>query len=341
MLNLAYVLTSNGCDKFADMALVSMLSVRISNPGCRIVLLCDAKSARGINSAKHRVLDVCDEMISVDTPAGNPTFRNRWIKTQLSDFISGPCLYIDADTLVRGSLEPLTRLQSDFAAVANHNGKNLAEQIWDEDRAVLVKMGWPTEFNFYANGGVFFFNGKKASQELFATWHRLWKESYLATGRFRDQPSLNTALTQAPMKVECLPNSWNGQVISSPVCAFDASIWHFYSSMNVSDVSLFSEALISAQALSSSDLRISIKKVLRKRVPWTKKSSGNHVENTIWGAYRQGARLRWSEIRLLLIRRANWKNVLLTIFNAFGLPYTIFFKSLGVPSRFKKLIKIK
>ena len=228
MLNLDYVLTSDVYDRFADMALVSILSVRISNPSACISLLCDAESAGSIKSAKHRVLDVCDEMISIDTPNGEPTFRNRWIKTQLPKFIPGPCIYIDADTLVRGSLEPLSRLQSDFAAVANHNGNTLAEQIWDGDRAVLTKMGWPVEFNVYANGGVFFFNGGTAARAFFASWHRLWKESLQATGRFRDQPSLNTALLQSGLQVQVLPDEYNWQVMFRPIDAPEARILHFY-----------------------------------------------------------------------------------------------------------------
>jgi len=99
----AYVITSAGRDVFADMALVSILSMRISNPGLGIFVLCDEKSALTLSANKHRRLDVCDEFIAVPTPDGEPAFRHRWIKTQLCRYVDGNVLYIDAGTLVRGS----------------------------------------------------------------------------------------------------------------------------------------------------------------------------------------------------------------------------------------------
>ena len=92
-----YVVTSDGHDGFADMALVSMLSVQISNPGLRILAICDEKSALILRAERHRVLDVCDEFITVPTPGGEPIFRNRWIKTRLCRYVEGNVLYIDTD----------------------------------------------------------------------------------------------------------------------------------------------------------------------------------------------------------------------------------------------------
>jgi len=53
------------------------------------------------------MLDVCDQFITVPTPDGHPTFEIGWIKTQLCRYVEGNILYIDADTLVRGSLAKL------------------------------------------------------------------------------------------------------------------------------------------------------------------------------------------------------------------------------------------
>ena len=136
--SVVYVISSDGADAFADMALVSMLSVRISNPGLGILAVCDEKSAITLRANKHRMLDVCDQFITVPTPDGEPTFRSRWIKTQLCRYVEGNILNIDADTLVRGSLADLQHLVSDFGAVANHNGATLSEQIWSEDHRANV-----------------------------------------------------------------------------------------------------------------------------------------------------------------------------------------------------------
>jgi hypothetical protein len=44
------------------MALVSMLSVRISNPALEILAVCDEESALALSANKHRLLEVCDEL---------------------------------------------------------------------------------------------------------------------------------------------------------------------------------------------------------------------------------------------------------------------------------------
>src|SRR6516164_5006902 len=88
-LRIVYVISSDGCDAYADMALVSILSVQISNPGFKILAVCDEKSAHALSANRHRLLEVCNEFISVPTPDGERSFRSRWIKTQLCRYVQG------------------------------------------------------------------------------------------------------------------------------------------------------------------------------------------------------------------------------------------------------------
>src|SRR5947207_6262342 len=180
--SVVYVISSDGADAFADMALVSMLSVQVSNPGLGIRAVCDEKSAITLSAKMHRMLDVCDQFITVPTPDGEPNFRHRWIKTQLGRYVEGNILYIDADTLVRGSLADLLHLVSELGAVANHNGATLSEQIWIEDRQVFEGMSWPSNFRTYVNCGFFFFKPCPRVRQLFATWHKLWLDGVPAEG---------------------------------------------------------------------------------------------------------------------------------------------------------------
>jgi len=223
-----YVVTSDGTDAFADMSLVSVLSVRITNPESKIVALCDEPSANALRKSGHALIKQCDELISVATPAGKPTFRNRWIKTQLPKYLTGPCLYLDADTLVRGSLGKLATQVDFFGGVANHNGSGLAEQIWDEDLRELKVMGWPIDFLVYVNGGVFFWQDRPETRNFFEEWHRLWLESVEENGRLRDQPALNTAISRSAMRMTELPCEYNWQVAFERVQTSHALIMHFY-----------------------------------------------------------------------------------------------------------------
>lgn len=227
-ITVVYILTTDGRDQFADMALVSMFSVRISNPGCRIVLLCDAESALAIKNTKHRVLDICDEMVSVDTPAGNPTFRNRWIKTQLCNFISGSTLYLDVDTLVREDVSEISDLVTNIGFIPNHNGKTIDEQLWDDDRRCLEMHAWNPQLAFYPNGGVFFYYQTPRTKLFFEHWHRLWLEDFEKTTRGRDQPALFEALGRSGIQYDEMPIRYNFQFCFQDYPVEKSTILHFY-----------------------------------------------------------------------------------------------------------------
>jgi hypothetical protein len=227
---IAYVVTSNGRDAHADMALVSMLSVQATNPGLRIVMLCDAISAQETRDAKHRILDVCDEMIAVDTPDGSPSLRNRWVKTTLPRHIGGRFLYIDNDTLVRGSLGELSLVQADFAAVANHSGTGSPSEMPATERTVFETLAWEHPLNVYVNGGVLFCAGTEPGKLLFERWHTLWQASMAATGKHFDQAALNYAVATTKLEFAWLPAKFNAQIHARPCVAKDAVIWHIYSS---------------------------------------------------------------------------------------------------------------
>lgn len=269
-ITIAYVLTSDGRDQFADMALVSMLSVRISNPGCRIVLLCDSESALAIKNSKHRVLDVCDEMVSIDTPTGNPTFRNRWIKTQLCLFCPYDAIYLDADTLVRDHIGEIPQLARDFAAVPNHNQSRLDHQIEDVENEYIRAMSWSRSFENFYNGGVWFYRHGKSAIHFFQLWHTLWCEGQKRTLQFRDQPSLNVAISESGIHTSCLPNEYNCQMFKD-WSGFGARIWHFYSSASL-EGSIFSDLLSAVDKSNSLQKnQLHVRRSLESKHAWKNK----------------------------------------------------------------------
>jgi hypothetical protein len=230
--SIAYVLTTRGQDLYAEMAFTSALSVRLSNSTARVLLLCDERSAKNLHARKHPLLEQVDDCIPVETPQGDPTFQNRWIKTQAYSHVKTPCLLLDADTLVRGSLSELPKLVRELGVVANHNRRDVREQIYPEDAGELQKLGWPRpqQFCLYANGGFLFFQRVSAVKQWFEDWHKLWLEGWTKTGRQRDQPALNTSLQRSRVRVTELPDRYNFQINMAEGGAGDALIWHFYSS---------------------------------------------------------------------------------------------------------------
>jgi hypothetical protein len=311
-----YVITSDGKDSFADMALVSMLSVRISNPGLRIVALCDADSAAALRKAKHRLLEVCGEMISIETPEGEPTFRNRWIKTQLPKFQPGPCLYLDADTLVRSSLNDLAAVSADFSAVANHNGATANEQIWQADADVLIQMHWPVVYDVYLNGGVFFYRATEACRQIFELWHALWLEGLRATARLRDQPSLNTGLSRSHRVIAQLPAEYNFQLNMHDGDASNAVVWHFYKGTHTKPT-IFEELVHLASRESLAVFRMRIRRIMDMPFPWpntdfvarklARRISGKRLPTTaefLWltGSRRAASRTALSDLKARVVK---------------------------------------
>src|SRR5262245_43005906 len=94
-----YHLTTDGNDVMADMTLMSVWSLKQSNPDVFVILLCDRESAEALRCTRHPLRTAVDDVLAIEAPAGSPNFRNRFVKTSMRKHISGPFLNLDADTL--------------------------------------------------------------------------------------------------------------------------------------------------------------------------------------------------------------------------------------------------
>ena len=152
-----------------------------------------------------------------------------------------PSLFLDSDTVVRKPLTPLLNLQADIAAAPNHSADTLAEQIWSEDQANLDTMGWQVR-EPYVNGGVIWYADTPGARRFAEAWHRNWLANVERTGRYRDQPALNQALSANP-EIQChtLPHCWNAQIGMRTDLAEEAFIWHIYSSTGLDPQDRFSD----------------------------------------------------------------------------------------------------
>lgn len=269
----AYVITSDGRDTHADMALISMLSVRITNPDLRIVAVCDHLTAAAFKTNRPEFLNVCDEVIEVQTPDVDAGFRNRWIKTQLPRFVPGPCLFLDADTLVRSSLSALPHLVNEFGAVANHSAEGIKDQIGEGDAKLLQAIGWTHDSDFYANGGVWFYKPCLAVETLFELWHNQWIKNVEAGHGFRDQTAFNRAIHHSEVSLTRLTSEFNFQgailkIWDSTECN-KAVIWHFYACCAMGDT-VFDRILKLAGKVSVKNLRRKISQAIRRKSPQTR-----------------------------------------------------------------------
>jgi hypothetical protein len=52
-INVGYVLTSNGKNIYADMNLISLRTLRYTNPNAKIFLVCDSETFQALENCNH------------------------------------------------------------------------------------------------------------------------------------------------------------------------------------------------------------------------------------------------------------------------------------------------
>ena len=135
----------------------------------------------------------------------------RWAKVNLNNL--SPylyTLYIDADTLVRGSLSAGFEILFDGwdAAIvpSNQQGSELLWHVTEEERqATLCELELEP---LQLQGGLFFFQRNEAVDRFFSVWRSEWL-------RFKgqDQGALLRALMQCPLRLWLLGYPWNGGTV--------------------------------------------------------------------------------------------------------------------------------
>ena len=225
-LHVVYCLTSSGGDLYEAMTRVSLATLRLTNPSARVTIACDQQTHQALQASGSQLFHEADAVRGFPTPDGPPTYRNRYVKTQLGRLIDGPFLFLDSDTVVRKPLTPLLDLHCDIAAAPNHSRDTLAEQIWSEDKAHLQLMNWPIG-EPYMNGGVIWYQGSQHSGEIADSWHSNWHVSVTKTGRMRDQTAFNfTIHNHRCLVLAILPHAMNAQYHCNPSVSNGARIWH-------------------------------------------------------------------------------------------------------------------
>lgn len=271
MPHVVYCLTSSGCDIYEAITRISLNTVRLSNPHCKITVAADQTTYNSLHECKSNILHEADSIVNVPSPDGEPVFRNRFVKTQLGEIIQGPFLYLDSDTVVRKSLNPLLKIDTDIAAATNHSRDGMNEQIWISDLGNLSSMGW--KFNHpYFNGGVIWYGGTDNSRLFARTWHNYWLLNVKKRNWLRDQTAFNTAIHKARIKLVILQHCWNAQIDVSPKETSSAVVWHLYLTKGHDQMYQLTRDAHKLMHKSHKDPLYSAQKLTTSTHPWTNRS---------------------------------------------------------------------
>lgn len=262
-----YAVTSESQDFYSVLTRVSAAALRMSNPDVKIVVASDPQTYHALQSGSDPLLKEIDELIRIETPPGESSFRNRWVKTKLRSAIEGKFLFLDSDTLVKADISEIFAIGADIAGAANHSARLYEEQIWVEDRKAFEAMGWDVHPEIYINGGVIFYNDTDKACAFGEEWHKLWRSSFEKLNRYRDQPALNASLRSAQPELFILDNSYNAQFKVYPSAAKNAKILHYYSANNDETHTAF-EAIVKDVLHGGRLTEAAISKLLKSEHPW-------------------------------------------------------------------------
>ena len=224
----AFCLTSNGVDQYARMQRLACDSLRFSDPDCSISLVLDHESLEAIRKSSPELLYQFDRLWPTKTPAGSPSWVNRWLKTGLRNIVEGDVLYLDADLVVRGALSDIWRTNCDVGGVLNGNTGKPFFSKWD--RRQYEALGWELPAHGSVNGGVIFWRETEGAYRVAERYRTRWLESSEKTGRHNDQPALNRALEDAGAEIGILDDRFNAMETYHPGNLRNARIWHFMNS---------------------------------------------------------------------------------------------------------------
>lgn len=170
-----------------------------------------------IDSRKIKDVSPFNKVIFIDKSSN----LNREIKTNVTKYASADyCAYIDCDTEILGSLEPIFKCLKVFDFAMKLNAKP-TPKIYE------IAPGIPYNLFSSWNGGVIFFRNNKKAQEFFKKWAELYKRE----GKTHDQPTLARAVFETPgLKLLTLNNFWNTLPIDLRILrsrSKDSRIWHY------------------------------------------------------------------------------------------------------------------
>ncbi|MCI1208557.1 MAG: glycosyl transferase [Treponema sp.] len=229
-----YVLVSSPDDYYYEQALMSVTSLRIYMPKARLVLLADNKTVSGFTGKRVALKKLVTEIITVPfADTVQKTERSRLIKTSIPDYIDGPFLYIDCDTIICDDLSAIRDYGYELAGVLDcHvflNDHIHKDYFLERDRRLGFSGTKAAGYNI--NGGLLYAENNDLTKRFFTAWNDAWRYSAYRKHDFHDQSALNQANYLTGLKIKLLPGEWNCQPAHGGLAFLgSAKIVHYFSS---------------------------------------------------------------------------------------------------------------
>jgi hypothetical protein len=199
---------------YLAMAINSLLSLRITNPGIPVCIVTNV--VRRAPKKPWWRPEIGDQWIFLKAA----TKQNRHEKTSIYKHSAFDLtLYLDCDTMVLADLSPIPNYLHYFDLLLSPSYRPAKK----ERRILDGKLRYPEDG--YFNTGVFAFRRGKVVEEFFS----LWNERYHALGYVQDQPALMEAYSLGSVRMFPLLGKWNtgDRWNDSSHARQEIIIWHY------------------------------------------------------------------------------------------------------------------
>ena len=238
---IVYCIVSNDKDIYLEQAWVSIYTLRKHNPDADVILLVDKGTESTLTGKRGGIRELVTEVMAIDTPDGyNAMQRSRYLKTNFRQFIAGDLLFIDADTVIGGSLAGIDNIDYEIACVPDEH-RSFSQLITHDyvcHRICTAFGKMDFDDDYYFNSGVIYVKDTPRMHAFFADWYETWKHSAFERGLSLDQPALFMTNKKNGYLIKELAGEYNCQVAYSLKYFYGGLIIHFF---NVSLPMLSSE----------------------------------------------------------------------------------------------------
>lgn len=248
------------------MAWISATSVRIQEPGARIVIVADGLTDEANRELGARFAGLADEIIIRHVELPSPVARNRVHRIALRDFIIGDFLYLDSDTLAIAPLAGVTNTAGDVGAATDFNIDLVHRWFPADMERPFRALGWDYPLPYYLNTGVVLLRDTAASR----SFCREWMRRYEASSSMRhvwDQATFNSALFASGVPHVVLDHGFNAMVVKRHYRFRRSAILHFFGSEEEQRGTIFEHLLGELERTGAFD-RPAYERSLRQGHPW-------------------------------------------------------------------------
>jgi hypothetical protein len=265
-----YVVCSTGNDHFAEMAAVSITSLRLASPHARITVLTDRATADFVSPGVAALRNTADDFVGVDCPGRNSIDRSRFLKTTMRSLVSGPFLYLDSDTIIMKSPDAIWNISADVAASPNLGVNGKPYLCSHEAPETCAALGWTLGSRRYLNAGVIYFADSHAARAVGEQYRSSWLEFNRVIGKPNDQLAFNHAVNFVEANFAVLPPSYNAQITMNAMALRGAVIVHFFTGSFENSIETVAHSAAKRLKRDGAMDTLAIRSAVDSGIPWTR-----------------------------------------------------------------------